>query len=309
MEESAASPPRGRIGRTVATILLFAAGAAVPYLVPSLSRYRFGGEEVFRRILSGTPRVRLFERREAEPREVRKESPGPVEAPPRAGEIEGPPKPRVARRASSPELLPSGEAVSIDDDEGVLVPFFEKLQRTERGEPGAITRISHFGDSPVTGDLISGEARARLQKDFGDAGHGFVLAASPWGWYGHNGVTLKASGWKPLSPVLTSGDGGHHGLGIVSFVGRGGAKSEVEVAGGGFTRLEVSYLERPGGGRFTIATDDGPEAEVDTKGTERKDAFFTLALPAGARKVTLRPKGEGTVSVYGFVLELSLIHI
>ena len=309
MEERAASPPAAPIGKTLLTILLFAAGAAVPYAVPSLARYRLVGEGAFRALLSGTPRVRLVvpvAREAAEPPAAREKATAPAPGLPRTEGSEAPPRPRRPRTdqaQAQADLPPAGEPLPIEDEDGALVPFFERLLATERREPGAITRISHFGDSPVTGDLITGEARARLQKLFGDAGHGFILASRPWGWYGHNGVTLRASGWKALSPLLAGGDGGHHGLGVVSFVGSAEAKTEIEVDAGGFSRLEVSYLERPGGGRFTVAAGDGPEAEVDTNGAERKDAFFARTLPVETRKVTLRPRGSGTVSVYGVVLE------
>ena len=35
-----------------------------------------------------------------------------------------------------------------------------------------------------------------LQKQFGDAGSGFVLIARPWAWYSHRGVEMDASSWK-----------------------------------------------------------------------------------------------------------------
>ena len=35
---------------------------------------------------------------------------------------------------------------------------------------GGTVRILHYGDSPTTGDLITADARAMLQKEFGDAG-------------------------------------------------------------------------------------------------------------------------------------------
>ena len=38
---------------------------------------------------------------------------------------------------------------------------------------GKTTRVLHYGDSPTTADLITADARAMLQKEFGDAGTGF----------------------------------------------------------------------------------------------------------------------------------------
>ena len=59
----------------------------------------------------------------------------------------------------------------VNATEGALDAFYEALRRTERGEPGAVTRIVHYGDSPTTADLITGDARRLFQKQFGDAGH------------------------------------------------------------------------------------------------------------------------------------------
>ena len=56
-----------------------------------------------------------------------------------------------------------------------------------------------------------------LQAELGDGGPGFVLAARPWGWYGHQGIRIEAKGWTAHSPLLVPGNGGRHGLGLVSF--------------------------------------------------------------------------------------------
>src|SRR5262249_61840461 len=79
------------------------------------------------------------------------------------------------------------------DDHG-LDSFYAALTRTERKE--SVTRIVHYGDSPITADLITGDVRALLQARFGDAGHGFLLADKPWAWYQHDRVKLSPSGWK-----------------------------------------------------------------------------------------------------------------
>src|SRR6516165_2982578 len=71
----------------------------------------------------------------------------------------------------------------LDDREGVLDAFYSALRK-----PGGISRVVHYGDSPTTADLITGDIRGILQSRFGDAGHGFILPAKPWSWYQHTGV-------------------------------------------------------------------------------------------------------------------------
>ena len=108
------------------------------------------------------------------------------------------------------------ESVSIQDYGCGMNHFYSALARTEQKQPGAITRISHFGDSPISGDLISGEARTLLQEKFGDSGHGYILISKPWDFYYHEGVSMEGKGWKVNSPVVPGG-GGAVGLGGAGF--------------------------------------------------------------------------------------------
>ncbi len=87
----------------------------------------------------------------------------------------------------------------------------------------------HYGDSPTTGDLITADARAMLQKEFGDGGSGFMLIARPWAWYNHRGVEMDASSQledrhRRHRPIKD----GMHGLGGVSFLGSPGASRALE---------------------------------------------------------------------------------
>src|SRR5438094_5025646 len=91
----------------------------------------------------------------------------------------------------------------LNDPAHALDRFFEALDRTESREPGAITRILHYGDSPVTADLITGDTRKLLQSRFGDGGYGFCLLAKPWAWYDHNGLSIESKGWT-IDPASQS---------------------------------------------------------------------------------------------------------
>src|SRR5215204_271690 len=63
----------------------------------------------------------------------------------------------------------------IDDPSNSMEAFNAALARSEGKEKGAITRITHYGDSPITNDGITGTTRQLLQERFGDSGHGFIL--------------------------------------------------------------------------------------------------------------------------------------
>jgi lysophospholipase L1-like esterase len=152
--------------------------------------------------------------------------------------------------------------------------------------------------------MISGEARSMLQKRFGNGGPGFILAGRPWGWYGHRGIALDAKGWKVRSSLLTPGNGGHYGLGLVAFSSPSpGAQSEVTWEKGRFTRAEVSFTVAPGNGTLLVSVDGGAEEAVTTAGPERRTARFVVATPEGATRIALRAKGDGEVTVYGVTLE------
>ncbi len=207
-----------------------------------------------------------------------------------------------ARAAAFPAAPPP--LVPIEDPSNELGRFFGRLEAVEELRPGTLVRITHLGDSPLTGDLISGEARQILQAELGDGGPGFVLAGRPWGWYGHQGISIDAKGWTPRSPLLLPGNGGHHGLGLVSFTSSSAsARSEIRREVGTFTRAEVTFTAAPGGGTLLVSLDGGPEEEVPTSAPVRRTGRFAASVPGGARRIALRPKGDGEVTLHGVVLE------
>jgi lysophospholipase L1-like esterase len=287
-----------KVPKTAIVALLVALGASIPYLHPALARLRLiSAADVSRGLGSfrGERRFPLVRRNELPPAdEVEATGPATVTAPAEVPKtVEGPRFPAEA----SP-------GTAIEDPTGELSRFFSALDRVEKGEAGALVRISHYGDSPLTGDMISGEARRMLQKRFGDGGPGFVLAGRPWGWYGHRGIALDAKGWTAHSPLLKWGNGGHFGLGLVSFTSADpGAKSEVAWERGRFTRAEVSFTVAPGNGTLLVSVDGGAEEAILTAGPDRRTARFVAAAPDGATRVVLRPKGDGAVTVYGVTLE------
>ena len=123
-----------------------------------------------------------------------------------------------ASSASPLHTIIEAKPGEIEDASGqALQHFFAALNQTQNGK--GIVRISHYGDSPITGDMITSTVRRKLQLQFGDAGHGFVLLAKPWGWYQHLGVKHEASGWE--SDPMFIGKGDHRfGFGGASFTAR-----------------------------------------------------------------------------------------
>lgn len=184
------------------------------------------------------------------------------------------------------------------DPKGALEPLYAALFATERREPGAVTRILHYGDSPTTADLITADVRALFQKDFGDAGHGFALVAKPWAWYAHRGLEIKGSGWK-IEPANTAElKDGFYGLGAVSFRGGPGAQSRIVLKDPSHSEVEVSFLSQPGGGSFGVFADGSLLETVETESPVVTPSFKKLTLPNGAREVRIA-EVTGKVRLYG----------
>ncbi|MCC6365427.1 MAG: hypothetical protein IT165_18085, partial [Bryobacterales bacterium] len=85
------------------------------------------------------------------------------------------------RQRLRPETNPYKQTrYPILDPNHTLDSFYQALLAAEGKKQGGVVRILHYGDSPTTADLITSDTRALLQKQFGDAGHGFCLVAKPW---------------------------------------------------------------------------------------------------------------------------------
>lgn len=218
--------------------------------------------------------------------------------------------PVVARRPPQMAMAPTlrlktptrTRPVLLEDAGGSLDHFYESLWRTERHEAGAITRVVHYGDSPTTADLITGDVRSQLQAKFGDAGHGFVLIAKPWAWYQHTGVTVSGSKWQMAPASHFKALDGAFGLGGVSFTGTAGARSVIQFQDPGQSHFEVWYLRQPGGGTFSVTADGQPVLHADTGGNKAGPDFAEFDVARGASTVVLTAD-QGTVRVFGLTGE------
>jgi lysophospholipase L1-like esterase len=205
----------------------------------------------------------------------------------------------------------------FDDDAHELDPFFAALWKLEQDKSGVVVTIVHYGDSPTTADLITGDVRAQLQSRFGDAGRGYTLIARPWAWYGHRGVQMSDHGWKIRTGVGLVREG-VYGLGGAAFEGQPGAWSKFTLTESSQSAAEIEYLAHPGGGTFTVQADGVPIAEQSTnvesnsssnsasnsgavpasKVLTQSVVSLKVPLPPGTKTVTLQPTA-GTVTLFG----------
>ena len=215
-------------------------------------------------------------------------------------------------------------SLAVEDPTGhALDAFYAQLSKTAKKEPGAITRILHYGDSVIASDLISGPARRRMQEKYGDAGHGFILIANPWQWYFHNDVTHHNSeGWNAARLAGPIASDGYYGLGGVSFQSYGGGLAFFGTMDKGdygrkVSRFDLYYLEQPGGGEVEIKVRNGPTEKLSTRappsepsaagahGGEGKDGkisrVHSITVPDGEASISLRPLSN--VRLFGVALE------
>jgi len=192
------------------------------------------------------------------------------------------------QRLRPPAREPGQDPLKIADPNGAMEHFYASLLRTERGAPGAVTRILHYGDSPITADLVTADVRALLQERFGDAGHGVYLIAKPWAWYSHRGIDVKASGWRADPATLRGQKDGWYGLGGVSFTGETGAYSSFRLKTPGHTRLILSYVAQPGGGELAVTAGGVEAGTLNTAAAETAAARQTFEIPPEAQEIELR---------------------
>ncbi len=211
------------------------------------------------------------------------------------------------RSATATPAISKSRPSEIEDASGrALQHFLAALRQTETGDH--ITRISHYGDSPITGDMITSTVRRKLQLRFGDAGHGFILAGKPWNWYSHIGVNLAVSGWQ--SEPMFIGKGDHRfGLGGATFTTRAAGSTasfstfkDGEV-GQSVSTFEIYFLAQPGGGAFDVEVDGKAQDRVTTASNDTRSGFQRANVIPGAHSLTLRTIGNGEVRLFGVVLE------
>lgn len=187
--------------------------------------------------------------------------------------------------------------------------FYAALTRTDLRLPGAITRASHYGDSAIGNDGITGAIRAKMQARFGDAGHGFHLLGQPNSSYRHVGVRItKKNPWNHCFIIQGCRSDGHYGFGGTSFESTAGAEIRIGTAKKGsfgrrVARFEVYYAGMPRGGNLRLQVDDDTPTKVSTLAENLEDRWTTIEVKDGAHSLSIRAAGGGKVRAYGITLE------
>ncbi len=209
-------------------------------------------------------------------------------------------QPAEQTKASAKPASSAGISPVLIDDSNALNPFFASLSTLESHAKPQIVTILHYGDSPTTADLITGDARALLQQRFGNAGPGFNLIAKPWAWYGHRGVTVSDHGWTSLTGVGSMRQG-VYGLGGATLVGGPDATSTLKLTDHTLTAADLQYLTEPNGGTITLSAAGIPLATISTAGPADIPTAHLVPLPTVTTALDL--------SVFGGPVKLLVIDL
>jgi lysophospholipase L1-like esterase len=223
--------------------------------------------------------------------------------------------------ATSAQAQQPPDALLIDNA-GSLDKFYASLVKLDAHSAHASATVVHFGDSPTTADLITGDVRQQLQQRFGDAGPGFNLIAKPWAWYQHRDIDETDKGWKFTTAVGLMREG-QFGIGGVGFDGGKDASARYKFTGASPDSMQLIWKSQTGGGSVAVDADDNEVATVSTAtpidqllqgalATPETPAakptavpppqFRTIQLPAGTKTVSLKVT-DGNVHLYGVIFE------
>jgi lysophospholipase L1-like esterase len=199
-------------------------------------------------------------------------------------------------------LLPASPAVE-DPDGTALMSFYGSLLRTKFGE--GVTRIIHYGDSHVSADIMTGILRNYFQRDFGDAGPGFIFAGKPYPYYSRGRVELRASsGWRTEgSRHADSGLDGFFGLAGLSFTAeRPGERIWITANSSSF---DLYFLYCPAAGSVEILLNGTLVATGLSLESSQVQAGYVKvgAGRLGRHTLEVRTAGDRPVRLYGVVAE------
>ncbi len=199
----------------------------------------------------------------------------------------------------------------VEDPKGTLVPFYEALVRTDAKEPGAITRVTHLGDSSIGHDGLPHSIRTRMQDRFGDGGAGFVLIDRMSDNMNYSSKVARISSneqWEACFLAHLCKNDGHYGLGGHTFWANGGASSTISTRNDGaygrtVSRIELWYAAQPRGGRIKLRVDRQEPEVITTLADALEDRWHEVDVEPGAHDITLSSIGGGQARAYGIVLE------
>ncbi|MFO0675910.1 MAG: GDSL-type esterase/lipase family protein [Polyangiaceae bacterium] len=188
-----------------------------------------------------------------------------------------------------------------------LRPFFQRLREIEGAATTRDVRVLVYGDSHTQPDIATDVVRQTLAARFGDGGRGFLHVVKPYKTY----LQTQAKLVLPPSWTIERGKSerggfvgdGHYGLGGSSAkTTRRGDALAFDVAAPS-SRIEIAFLEQPGGGSFDLVVDGVPRGRVATSRVTLGSGFRSVDVGHAAHHVEFVPRGDGEVRIFGLALD------
>ena len=197
----------------------------------------------------------------------------------------------------------------IEDPTGELTKFYEALARTAAKRPGAITRVTHFGDSLIEMELLPGPVRRLMQEKWGDSGHGFVLSSRPRAWYQPYDLKFDPdTEWVCLDMGLNQNiKDRRFGLGgATCMVFKGKPKIRVGTTkkglGSKVSRFEILFPAEPKGGQLEVKVDRENIGTLNTKSAQYQDSYAVVDVQDASHMLTLKGL-QDKMRLHGIILE------
>jgi hypothetical protein len=209
------------------------------------------------------------------------------------------PAARAAAQRKVEDYL-AGSAEKPFQQPGALVPFFEQLARLGTAGEKTPVHIIQFGDSHTAADEWTGGLREQFRERFGDGGSGFSLAGHPFlGYRRFDARGGGTTGWVSAGLRTGAGDGwfGLGGVGINTT--RPGQSVFLQAE---CDRLEIHFLQQPGGGRLALYDYDEFLDEIPTDG-EPAPGFVRYATQPGPHRFLLKTLDARPVRLFGWVAD------
>lgn len=165
-----------------------------------------------------------------------------------------------------------------------LEPFFHKLERQPRNQPGRKPlHILQIGDSHTAGDNITGAWREVLQARYGPGGRGVLAAGRPYRSYITRGVTAEmSSGWTIAATFGPNSVSPRPLMGVSGFSitsQQPGASVALQAdAGQMFDRFILCAVTAPDAGTITVRIGERQE-RIKLDSATRRSECRTISVP------------------------------
>jgi len=170
-----------------------------------------------------------------------------------------------------------------------LQGFYGALAGNTGKRAGAV-KIVHLGGDSIVDDRFAGALREHLTSRFGNAGRGLMQP----GLYPLRGMKVDRGGQWALATASSAASGpfGISGARVTSS--STDAWLRFTSAEGSFDWIEASFLTGPQQGTVTVSV-DGDVKLVPTRAPNVTQT--SIRIMAKAREVTIRPRGDGAVTM------------